>query len=132
MINNRIRLSIVQVLVLLAFATLVGRLFYMQGVKHQFFKSKSSNQLKRIITIYSKRGNIYDRNRQPLAVTRKSYSAYLVPQEIKNKKKVITILSKIVKVSKKNLAKQLNSNLNFIWLKRKLTSAEYNALKANQ
>ena len=54
------------------FALFVARLLYLQLYRYDFFKTKSENQLKRIINLYPNRGTILDTHLNPLALTQPS------------------------------------------------------------
>ncbi|MDD6236330.1 MAG: stage V sporulation protein D, partial [Clostridiales bacterium] len=65
-IKNRLN-RVVIFFILLGFATLIGRLFYLSVIQNDFFQTKASNQQMRDITINANRGTIYDRNMKVLA-----------------------------------------------------------------
>ncbi|MFC1752473.1 peptidoglycan D,D-transpeptidase FtsI family protein [Thermoproteota archaeon] len=108
---------------------LLSRLFYLQIYNHEFFKSKSEDQLKRIIRLYPHRGNIYDRNMVPMALTEPCYSAYAMPAQIEGKWAFSAQFARLTNGSKRSVYKKINNKYPFVWLKRKLTSFEYRALK---
>ncbi len=108
---------------------LVVRLCYMQILKYDFYRVKSQNQLLRTIKLYPHRGNIYDRNMRPLAVTKTTYSAYTFPAQIANKALFIQQVSHVLDIPPDTLSKKIYSGIPFIWLKRKLDPEHYIALK---
>ena len=71
------------VIILLAFALLVGRLFWLQIVNSESFRLASLNNLIRDIEIPGPRGDIYDRAGRPLAKSINVYGlAYIPPRDI--------------------------------------------------
>ena len=66
------KLPFLLIFIYLFIAILIGRVFYLQILKHHFFKEKSQNQIKRITNIYPNRGNIFDRNNVPITFTQDS------------------------------------------------------------
>ncbi len=77
------------------------------------------------ITKLDIRGDIYDRNGNVLATTIKSTSISLNPKKIKNKKKLSIELASILNLDPVKLAKKINSNKNFVWIKRNISPQEY-------
>ena len=61
------------------------RVGYLQIVKHDFFKTKSTQQLRRLIKVYPQRGKIFDRDHKLLASVIPSYATYVRPQTIGDK-----------------------------------------------
>ncbi len=73
------------------------------------------------LTLKSERGEIFDRNGIPLAVSKKECSFYIRPALIKNKKTFIKIFRKEFGntiISKKELTDSLSKNKRFTWLKK--------------
>ena len=64
---------------ILLYSIVVGRLFYLQIIKHDFFKVISLEQRLKIVNLSPDRGDIYDRNGSLLATTIDSYSVYAIP-----------------------------------------------------
>ena len=71
------------------------------------------------------RGVIRDRNGKVLAANDTVMSLYINPQEIKNKQKISSDLSRILNLDEKMLAEKLASDKKFVWIKRRLTEEEY-------
>ena len=101
------------------------RLFYLQILKHEFYTDKSLNQLKRIIRLYPHRGHIYDRNKEPFALTQLVFSTYAIPEEIKNKWVFSKLSAPYLHVKRKVLSDKLyQSKSPFIWLNRQSSNAD--------
>ena len=90
----KVRLILVSVLFVLFGVGLVGRLFFLQVVKHEELVSKSMQQHQVTVNVQYGRGFIYDRNMNELASNIKVESVYVTPQEIKDKKKTALLLAK--------------------------------------
>ena len=71
------------------------------------------------------RGNIYDHNGIILATSIDSISLSVNPTKIKDIKLLSNKLSKILQVDSYQLEKKLNSQKNFVWVKRNITPIEY-------
>ncbi len=80
-------------------------------------------KLKKIV-IPCKRGFIYDRYGEPLAITTQIPSLYACPDVIKRPEEVARRLSKILHMDYKDLLNRLKRKGEFIWLKRWLTPRE--------
>ncbi len=69
----QLRLGVAGALVLVAFAVLFGRFFYLQVIQHQYYDTKAEDNRISIVPIQPNRGLILDRNGVVLA---RNYSAY--------------------------------------------------------
>ncbi len=65
-----------------AFLVLIGRLFYLQIIKHEQFESAAIEQQLRETVLDSGRGTIYDRNMDILAISADVETIYISPAEI--------------------------------------------------
>ncbi len=99
------------------------RAFYLHMVPDPRVLSLINTQYKKRVAIRAKRGFIYDRNKEELAISRSVNSIFAVPRKIeaKNVPKVVKALSKTLKVSPRSLRKKLSSRKNFIWIKRQVS-----------
>lgn len=70
----KIKLTVLLVIVSLIFATLIGRLAYVQLMQTSQYKLQSEQNRIRMISIPPRRGDILDRNQQVLATSYPSYS----------------------------------------------------------
>lgn len=76
------RILIAAFVVLLMVGTLVGRLVWLQIVKHDYFAELSQGNRVRIEPLPAARGTIYDRNGEVLAENRPAYQLELVPEAV--------------------------------------------------
>ncbi len=120
-------LSIVMILLLILLWIRVG---YLQIVKHDFFKTKSTQQLRRLIKVYPQRGKIFDRDYKLLASVIPSYATYVRPQTIGDKsgfaKKIAPIIGETVQSLENRLSTTASS---FMWLKRQCSLQQMALLK---
>ena len=107
-IHIRIRLFFVIVIIL--FLTIIAKVIYIQVFEYDKLKKLSSDLWSRNLPIEADRGKIYDRNGVVLADNITTTSLVLIPNQIKNKEKVIDELSKILNVSKEEMSKHVNKN----------------------
>lgn len=125
---NKKKLPLLVLFIYMFIAVLIGRVFYLQIIKHDFFKEKSKNQIKRIQKIYPNRGNIYDRNQSPITYTQSSYSAYAATPQIENKRQFAKKITHVLGGSWAALEKELKAPTHFVWLSRKLDTDTYTQL----
>lgn len=122
---NLRRLNIFLLILYLFVAVLISRLFFLQIIKHDFYKSKAESQLERIIRLYPNRGEILDRNLTPLAITKPCYSAYIIPSQIRDKRRFINVVAPILGMRWQDAQKRVYNRAPFVWLKRQLDDSVY-------
>ena len=105
-IHMKIRLFFV--IIIIAFLTIIGKVIYIQVFEYDKLKILSSDLWSRNLPIEADRGKIYDRNMNVLADNITTTSLVLIPNQIKDKDKVIKELSKILNVSEKEMSKHVN------------------------
>ncbi|MFW5887242.1 MAG: penicillin-binding protein 2 [Bacteriovoracia bacterium] len=93
------RAHVIANIVLLAFGIILARLWYLQVYKGDLLYQYSlQNRLRREI-VRAPRGKIYSRNQKLLVDNFPRFDAILTPQYLRNKKKTLTKLSKILEMS---------------------------------
>jgi cell division protein FtsI (penicillin-binding protein 3) len=110
-------------------AVIGGRLYFLHVVHSADYKQRAEHQQQRTIEVSPRRGVIYDRNGDELAVSIKVDSAFAVPDEIQNVDSTAKALSTLTGFSKDDLAEKLQAHRSFVWVKRKLNGAEAAALR---
>jgi cell division protein FtsI/penicillin-binding protein 2 len=106
------------------------RLFYLQVVKFDYYRSRSVDQRTRIIVLAAERGDILDRTGEVLATSIDTYSIFVTPKAIKDKGLVSEVLSRLIKVSKYRILNCLYSGKPFVWVERKIPKSMGEAVKA--
>lgn len=96
--------------------------------------SRIHAQTERIVELNSRRGTIYDCNGEVMAISIKAYSAFLNNKNNLHSHRLITDMIKagvlpLDSKEKKLIRKRIDKAEKFIWLKRKLTDLQYQALK---
>jgi len=77
------RISGIMLFVLIAFAALFLRLFYLQVIKGREYRNLSESNSIRLQSIDPSRGLIYDRNGDLLVENRPSFNLYVIPKDAK-------------------------------------------------
>ncbi len=122
--TSRFRMRTV-ILISLAFWTvLVGKLFFIQIVKNDYYRTKARAQYEKRIEIEPKRGIIYDRNNIPLAINLSLDSFYAIPLQVEQPEELINFLIENTAtgtIDSLSLWNRLaNNSTAFIWLFRRV------------
>jgi cell division protein FtsI (penicillin-binding protein 3) len=124
------RLLIVAGVALLWSTAVLGRLAYLQLVRHGDYLARALRQQQRTIEITPQRGIIYDRNMHPLAMSVPVKSAFAVPAEIADESLAAHLLSGVVNVPEDVLEARFQSSRSFAWVSRKLPPEKVEAVAA--
>lgn len=95
-------------------------LFYIQCVKHRYYDTKAKNQHEKKFVLVGSRGNVYDRNGRPLAMSQQCFSIFCTPRYSHDKKSLIDNLAILSGKSKKRI-KELVDKGHFFWVETKVT-----------
>lgn len=96
------------------------RLYYIQVVNHHRYRKMADRQFISVGQQSFKRGTIYDRDGEELAIELEVNSAYAVPASISNPNEVAKKLAPLLSLDEETLRKKLVSQASFVWLKRKI------------
>src|SRR5271163_4624140 len=124
------RLLIVAGLALLWMVGVSGRLAYLQLIRHSDYMARALRQQQRTIDISPKRGEIYDRNMHPLAMSIQVDSAFAVPSEVADISLAAHLLSGVLGVPRDVLEERLGASNSFVWVQRKLPPEQAEAIQA--
>ena len=128
--KNIIRNYFVLALVFVAYAVIVGRLYYLQVQMGEHYRvwaeglqSFSSN------TAAVERGEIFFNGGQPLAINSDFYYAYASPLNVKDKDAAAARVSQILGLDKKTLVEKFSKDSLYVMLKDKLSDEESRQVK---
>ena len=124
------RLLLVASLILICTTAIVGRLGYLQLVRHGEYLARATRQQQRIIDITPKRGSIYDRNMDPLAMSIPVDSVFAVPIEVGDAQLAAQLLSRVLGIPSEVLEAKLQSPQGFVWIARKVPPDTKEAVEA--
>jgi penicillin-binding protein 2 len=99
----RKRLWLLSVCVLVFFAVIALRLWYLQVVRGKYYRELSEENRVRIISIRPPRGILYDRNGVPLATNTPSYTITFTPEDARNTPGVTARLARIIGMTEDEL-----------------------------
>jgi len=110
--------------------TAIGaRLYFLHVVHSADYKERAERQQQRTLEVSPRRGNIYDRNGNELAVSIKVDSVFVVPGEIENRKATAKTLASATGLSTRDIMAKLNNDRSFVWIKRRLTDVESETIR---
>ena len=125
------RLYIFTIFICLWAVGICGRLVYLQIIQYGDFVQRAARQQQRTVDVSPRRGIIYDRNGQELAMSVNVDSVFAVPSEIPDQAMTASILGRVLKTDGRDLLVRLKAQKNFAWIARKIdgeTSARIRAM----
>ena len=115
------RASVLFVVLMLVLGVMLLRAIYLQVIHNDFLQQEGVARYGRVVEIIAHRGNITDRNGEPLAISTPVESVWASPADVEATPKQITRLAQIVGVSAAEITKKLaDTSRDFIYLKRQL------------
>jgi cell division protein FtsI (penicillin-binding protein 3) len=121
-------------LFLLCAAALTVRAVNLQVVDREFLQGQGEARYLRDVEVPTRRGNILDRNGEPLAVSTPVDSVWVNPKELLQNPGDIEPLARVLSVDADDIERRLTqrSNREFVWVRRRLhpdVAAEIEALE---
>ena len=114
----------------LLFALILCRAVQLQLWEGRKLAKIAKGEIEKLIPRSHKRGTIYDRNHFELAMTIEMESVFAQPKEIKNIQEVSGHLGQLLSLDRKRLASLLNPEKPFVFIKRRATPDECEAIRA--
>ncbi len=126
----RTRTLIFAAFVACAFLGILGRLTYLQIVKHDEYSRLAESQHAKTVALRPKRGPIVDRGGQVLAESSSSDSLFALPHRIDDAQGLARELAPILGEPAADIARRLDPAKRFVWVKRKLSPPVAQAVRA--
>jgi len=126
----KVRVILISFFIFFSFVLVVGRMFQLQVLKKEQLYKLAARQQSSQIPLVPKRGTIYDRNENDLAVSVEVDSVYAESKRIVEVEKTVQKLSAIFQNDQKELREKLKSRKSFEWIERKISPKETEAVKA--
>lgn len=127
------RLVVLLLFSLLMSITLLGRVFWIQFVRGDELKTRAQGQWTRDVPVEPKRGTIYDRNNNPLAISATVDTVMASPPDIEDIEKTSILIASALDLDKDELLKTLEeakaNKRASIYIKRKITDEESEAIR---
>lgn len=102
------------------FGVIVLKAFRLQVIDKDVLLSKYSKQIFRERKVYPNRGNILDRDGNPLAINRKTYSIFAIPSQIDLNKGISRLTNVLRDINPARIRKKLKKRNRFTWVARKI------------
>jgi len=111
----------------LAWAILLsGRLFHLQIINYSFYLKRIKEQTYRQINLWAKRGTIFDRKGNVLAISIEAQSLFLINKDHQLSFQTVQKLKKVIDIPARNkIYERIRRGEKFIWIKRMLQNEEY-------
>jgi cell division protein FtsI (penicillin-binding protein 3) len=111
----------VGLLLMIAFAALVGRGFYLQVINNDFLQEKGESRYRRDIEVSASRGKIIDRNGQMLAVSTPMKSIWAIPADARTMSATQKQqLAGLLDMSTRELDGKIAAEKTFVFIKRQV------------
>lgn len=125
----KFRILIVGILFMTAFATIAAKAVHLQVYRSTWLSEKASNQYEKSLTISGKRGIIYDRNLNEMAVSIDVTSIAAYPGRVEDPGAAAKSLAGELGLNARTLQRKLAAKKSFVWIKRQTTAKETIAVK---
>ncbi len=122
------RISTIFFMLCILFLVITINLFIVQIGQYTFYANLADKQYNVTINDYQPRATIVDRNNKFLAMNKESFSAFILPKQLRNKDRTITFLHKHFPRACKRLEQ---TNKQFMFVKRTLTETQIALIKDN-
>jgi cell division protein FtsI (penicillin-binding protein 3) len=126
----RFRIRLIGVLFTLGFVLVTMRAFDLQVMQEQQWDERAERQHQKVIPLTPQRGTIFDSNGEELAVSVDVDSIYAEPRKLEDRTDAARKLAKALDLPQRVVSAKLKGNSNFVWLKRQVTPAQSEQVKA--
>lgn len=126
----KFRISTILVFFCLLAVIVAGRAFQLQVLKRDQLCKLAEKQYKNRIPLVPKRGTIYSRGYEELAVTVEVDSVYAEPDNIEKPKVTARKLAPLLAMSQNELENKLSNSKSFVWLVRKVSPSVIERVKS--
>ncbi len=127
--SQRIRATVLVAAFMLAFVALLARAVDLTVIKHDELVNLANQMHGTQIKLTKPRGEILDRNGEPLAVRINAETVFAEPRRIKDPAAAAKLLAPVLSLDEAKLREKLTGQRAFVFVKRKISAAESAALK---
>src|SRR5919109_2283115 len=126
----RMRLGVARFLFLLFFLVVGGRAFQLQVLQGDALRRLGERQHLKEWLVLPKRGAVFDRAGDALALSLESQSVYVRPHRVQDPQEVSRSLAKILNLNPAQVKQKILSDKPFVWIKRQIGSGEAEQIQA--
>jgi cell division protein FtsI (penicillin-binding protein 3) len=128
--TSHVRLAVAKILFLSIFLVIGGRAFYLQVLQGDRLMRLGQRQHLKEWTVLPKRGAVFDRGGEPLALSLEAQSVYARPRRVRDAAKTGRELARVLKMSSAEIKEKLSSAKPFVWIKRQISPNEAAQIQA--
>jgi penicillin-binding protein 2 len=110
LLESKQRILALSFVVGIVFLFLVIRLWHLQILNTDDYQAMSENNRLRFVPVAASRGAILDRTGKVLVSNRPSFSLAVIPQEVKDKEALLTLLSNLLGLDRADMAERWKKN----------------------
>ncbi|MFA5080509.1 MAG: penicillin-binding protein 2 [Candidatus Paceibacterota bacterium] len=122
--NFKLRPSLILILIFLLGGVVLFRLFCLQINEGSKYKALASGQQNNVLDVEGKRGDVYFKGGEPLALTEKDPLVYISPEEIENKDLAAEKLAAILNIDEDEIIQKMNYEGSFYQIIKRDISRE--------
>lgn len=126
--TERTRIIFITILFILFYVLLIGRLYVLQMVNHDFYVALAEKQYQVTVILPASRGLIFDRHNIPLALNNEAISAFIIPEKINNENRLCHYLKQELPRVYELL--QYNKQKKFMYLSRHINDEQKKVFEA--
>jgi len=116
--------------IIITLVVVAGRLVYIQLIAGPEYAAAAEAQRTRDVTLTPRRGSIFDREGEPLAVTMDAATVYAVPSQVTDPQGVADRLAEILGGDRADYVQKLQKDTSFVYIARKVDLETAGLLKA--
>lgn len=124
-----IRLWLVFAFAFAGCAVVAGNLFRIQVLMHEHYLAEAERQHKQKIVLPARRGHIFDRNGEPLAVSAEGLNIYAVPERISDKRGTAGVLASHLGLPARAILERISNDRPFVMIQQKTNPLEVEELR---
>jgi cell division protein FtsI (penicillin-binding protein 3) len=128
--RNHNRLGVAKIFFLALFLVIAGRAFQLQVLQGEKLMRLGERQHLKEWIVLPKRGALFDRAGEPLALSMESQSVYARPHRVQDPEKLSQALAQMLNLRVADVKQKLNSDKPFVWIKRQVSSPEAEKIQA--
>jgi cell division protein FtsI (penicillin-binding protein 3) len=122
--RNQNRLGVAKILFLALFLLIGGRAIQLQMLQGDKLMRLGQRQHLKEWIVLPKRGALFDRTGEPLALSMESQSVYARPHRINDPDKLSQSLARILNMRAAEVKEKITAEKPFVWVRRQVSSAE--------